>query len=49
MDIFKRFPLLFDNQSEVQRMAYMNYLAKDNWEERVLAKLTYDIVQEFKC
>lgn len=47
-NIYIKFPLLFNNISEVQRMVYMNYLDKDQWGERVLAKLTYDIIQEFK-
>lgn len=47
-DIFQRFPLLFNDVSEVKRLVFMNYLDKEHWGDRVLAKLNYDIIQEFQ-
>lgn len=43
-DLLIRFPNIFKSVEDIQRIAYMNYLNKDEWGERILAKLTYDIV-----
>lgn len=47
-DLFKRFPNLFASIDEVKRMTFMNYLDKEHWGDRVLAKLTHDIVREYQ-
>ena len=43
-----QYPELFNNIEEVKNLAYMNYTEKEKWGSRVLAKLTYDIMMEFK-
>lgn len=47
-DIFQMFPTLFNDVSDVKRLVFMNYLDKEHWGDRVLAKLNYDIIQEFQ-
>lgn len=46
-DLLKKFPHIFRDVSDVQRSAFMNYLDKPHWGDRVLAKLTYDIHRQF--
>lgn len=46
-DLLKKFPHVFRDISDVQRFAFMNYLDKPHWGDRVLAKLTYDIHRQF--
>ena len=36
------------NEKEVERLKYMNYLNKDDWGKRPLAKLTHDIVMQLE-
>ena len=47
-NLLSQFPQIFDSIADIQQMAYMNYLNKDQWGDRVLAKLTYDIVHELQ-
>ena len=47
-DLLDKFPLLFNDVWDVKRLVYMNYLDRERWGDRVLAKLTYDILKEFE-
>lgn len=47
-DLIQSFPELFSNENEVLDNYFMNYLKKEEWGKRTLAKLTHDIYQEFK-
>ena len=47
-NLLSQFPQIFDSIADIQQMAYMNYLNKDQWGDRILAKLTYDIIHELK-
>ena len=47
-NLLSQFPQIFDSIADIQQMAYMNYLNKDQWGDRILAKLTYDIVHELQ-
>lgn len=47
-DLFAEYPNLFRSIDEVKDLIYMNYLSKEKWGDRVLAKLTYDIQKESK-
>lgn len=41
------YPELFQSTGEVKNFIYMNYLEKENWGNRILAKLTFDIIREY--
>ncbi len=41
------YPELFQSAGEAKNFVYMNYLEKENWGSRILAKLTFDIMREF--
>lgn len=41
------YPEIFQSTGEVKNFVYMNYLEKENWGNRILAKLTFDIMREF--
>lgn len=45
--LLAEFPELFQSLEEVNNFVYMNYLEKENWGNRILAKLTFDIMNEF--
>ncbi len=47
-NLLDRFPNLFRDLSDVERLVYMNETEKEHWGDRVLAKLTHDIVREFR-
>ncbi len=47
-DLLQKYPELFKNVQEVESLAYMSYLDEENWDKRVLAKLTHDIRLEYK-
>ena len=40
------YPNLFSSISEAKNFVYMNYLDERDWDKRVLAKLTHDIIKE---
>ena len=39
------YPVLFSSVSEAKNFVYMNYLDEKDWDKRVLAKLTHDIIK----
>ena len=43
-----KFSSIFSSKSDLKSTLYLNYLTKDKWGGRILSKLTYDIVQEYK-
>lgn len=43
-----KFSRIFSSKADLKSTLYLNYLTKEKWGERILSKLTYDIVQEFK-
>ncbi len=45
-ELFLCFPDLFSTQDEVRNLMFMNYIARDQWNRRPLAKLTHDICLE---
>lgn len=42
------YPQIFFSVQDVENLIYMNYLDEENWDKRVLAKLTYDIKNQFQ-
>lgn len=46
--LVEKFPSVFNSVLDVQHFAYMNYLDKEHWGERILSKLTYDIVNDLE-
>ncbi len=45
-ELMRHFPALFSTKEDVRSLMFMNYLRKDEWGKRPLAKLTYDIYRE---
>lgn len=45
--LLEGYPELFQSTGDVKNFVYMNYLEKENWSSRILAKLTFDIMREF--
>ena len=45
-ELVRHFPDLFPTKEDVRSLLFMNYLRKDEWGKRPLAKLTYDIYRE---
>ena len=43
------FPMIFNSEQEAENLIYMNYLDEENWDKRILAKLTYDIKKEYQA
>lgn len=46
--LLEEYPELFQSLEEVKNFVYINYLEKENWGNRILAKLTFDIMREFR-
>ena len=40
------YPNLFSSISEAKNFVYLNYLDETEWDKRVLAKLTHDIIKD---
>lgn len=47
-ELLEQFPEVFRSKDEVINSIFMNYIKKDDWEKRPLAKLTHDIYDEYK-
>ena len=41
-----RFPEFFNSQGDVRDLIYGNYSSKEEWGNRILSKLTYDILRD---
>jgi len=46
--LVKNFPMLFSNEHDAKNFTYMNYLDEENWDKRILSKLTHDIIEDYK-
>lgn len=47
LSLVKKFPLLFSNVQDAKNFVYTNYLDEENWDKRILSKLTHDIVDDY--
>lgn len=47
-ELLEQFPNVFKSKDEVINSIFMNYIEKDEWKKRPLAKLTHDIYDEYK-
>ena len=43
------YPSLFSSVSEAKNFVYLNYIDEPDWDKRILAKLTHDIIEECKA
>lgn len=46
--LLENFSELFHSEEELKSILFINYFPKDQWGDKILSKLTYDIVQEYK-
>lgn len=47
-ELLEAFPEIFSSKDEIINSIFMNYIEKDGWGKRPLAKLTHDIYDEYK-
>lgn len=44
--LLKSYPSLFSDINEIRNFSYFNYLEKENWDQQILSKLTFDILND---
>lgn len=47
-NLVEAYPNLLRNAQEAENLVYMNYLDEEEWDKRVLSKLTHDIRREYQ-